>query len=302
MGLLKQIFREFSDDKCTTLAASLSYYTVFALPPLLYLLVMILTFALSLNYEGDEAENRARMLIERQVGDLLGNQSVSDEVATILESTRQKEGKLWRSLVSIFGILLGATGVVAALQASLNQVWQVRVDPKSEGFSTLIKQRVLSLAMILGLGFLLLVSLILSSVASAASQQLDGLIGVEGVVPEVMNHLVQAVIIFCLLAAILRYMPDARVHWKDVAVGAATTTSLFLVGRILIQLYFSYSPPGEGLESAAASLMAVLVWVYYSSLILLLGAEATQVIAKRSGREISPKTHAVRIVEKLEAT
>ncbi|MGV3485077.1 MAG: YihY/virulence factor BrkB family protein [Planctomycetaceae bacterium] len=299
MSFLKQVFSEFSGDRCTTLAAALAYYTVFALPPLLYLLLTILTFGLSVAYDSEQADRKAHKVIERQAAQLLGNQAASEEISNILESDKQSGGKWWKTLISFAGILIGATGVVAALQDSLNRVWGVKPDPETTGVKDVIAKRLLSFAMILGLGFVLLVSLILSSLLSGAGEKIGSLIGIESLVASVINYVVQAAVILVVFAAIFRFMPDAEVHWRDVLVGAAVTTLLFLVGQYVMQLYFSYSDPGAQLGSAAASLAVILVWVYYSGLILLLGAEVTQVYAVRYGSGITPEKHAVQVVEEV---
>lgn len=298
MSFIKETFSKFSEDRCTTLAAALAYYTTFALPPLLYMLLVILTFGLSLAYEGGQAEKKAQGVIERQAAQLLGDESASQEITKILENNKKSGGHWWKTLLSVAGILVGATGVVAALQDSLNRVWGVKPDPDSS-IKYLLKKRLLSFAMILGLGFVLLVSLIASSVLSAAGEKAGSLVGMGGVAVTVTNYVVQALVILVIFAAIFRFMPDADIRWGDVFVGAAVTTVLFLVGQFALQLYFSYGEPGEQLGSAAASLAVILVWVYYSGIILLLGAEVTQVYAVRYGHGIKPEPNAVRVVEEV---
>ncbi len=295
MNFIKQTFAEFSKDRCTTLAAALAYYTAFALPPMLYLLLTILTFGLSVMYDSEDAETKAEGILHSQASQMIGNQAASEEIATILENNKNTEGKWWKTLLSFAGIIVGATGVVAALQAALNQVWEVKPDPEETGWTDMIGKRLLSFGMILGLGFLLLVSLVVSSVLQGFSEW----IGVSGLLGGVVNFSVQAVVVLIVFAAIFKYMPDAIVEWKDVLVGAALTTSLFLVGRFLLQVYFMYSEPGAQLGAAAASLAVLLVWVYYTAVIVLLGAEATQTYAVRYGSGIRPERDAVRVVEKI---
>lgn len=300
MNFLQQTFKEFSQDHCTTLAAALAYYTAFALPPLLYLLLTVLTLGLSVAYDSDQAEAKAHSVLKSQAAQVMGNSTASQEIATILENNKQAGGTWWKSLLSLAGILVGATGVVAALQAALNQVWEVKPDPETTGILNTLWKRLLSLGMILGLGFLLLVSLVVSSVLSAVGDQLGSMIGMSEVTASAINFTVQALVVFVIFAAIFKFMPDAQVEWKDVLVGAAITTILFLVGRFAMQMYFSYSSPGAQLGSAAASLVVLLAWVYYTAMIVLLGAEATQVYAARHGQGIRPEPHAVRVVEELE--
>lgn len=297
MKFIKQVFADFSEDRCTTLAAALAYYTAFALPPLLYLLLLLLTLFMSMFYEGDNAKKRAEQVLMTNASQMIGNPAATDEIETMLQSAQQTDGKWWKALISLAGILVGATGVVSALQDSLNQVWQVRIDPAKAGIKQIIVKRVLSFAMILGLGFLLVVSLAVSSVLSSIGDRLGQTIGMSGGIAEAINFGVQLAVIFVIFAGLFRFMPDAVVEWRDVFVGAMITTVLFLLGRYGMQLYFSVSSPGAQMGSAAASLVVLLVWVYYSSVIVLLGAEATQAWAARFGKEIQPEPNAVRVVQ-----
>jgi len=299
MNFLKQTFSEFSKDQCTTLAAALAYYTAFALPPLLYLLLTVLTFGLSVAYESKNAKERATAVLEDQAAEMLGNETAAKGISTILENNEKSGGQWWKTLVSLAGIIVGATGLVGALQASLNQVWHVRPDPETSGIMTILWKRVISFAMILGLGFLLLVSLVVSSVLSGAGERVSEVIGISGGTADVINYLVQAVVVFIVFAAIFKFMPDAHVEWNEVAVGAVVTTVLFLLGRIAMQLYFSFSAPGAQLGAAAASLAVILVWVYYTSMIVLLGAEVTQVYSMRYGGGIRPVKNAVEVEERI---
>ncbi|MGB7326672.1 MAG: YihY/virulence factor BrkB family protein [Rubripirellula sp.] len=299
MDFLKQIFSDFSKDRCTTLAAALAYYTAFALPPLLYLLLTVLTFGLSVAYESDDAKEKAQAVLEEQATEMLGNEAAAEGITTILENNRESGGAWWKTLLSFAGIVVGATGVVGALQDSLNRVWRVKPDPETSGILTMLGKRVMSFAMILGLGFLLLVSIVVSSVLSSAGEQIGEAIGISSGVAGSINYVVQAAVVFTVFAAIFKFMPDAEVKLGDVLVGAGITTTLFLAGRFAMQVYFSYSEPGAQLGAAAASLAVILVWVYYSATIVLLGAEATKVYAVRYGAGIQPEDNAVRVVENI---
>ncbi len=299
MQFFKQTFAEFSNNNCTTLAAALAYYTAFALPPLLYLLLTILTLGMSVMYDSDAAEEKARNVLTGKAAEMLGNEAATEQIATIMENDRKSSGKWWKTLLSFAGILIGATGVVAALQASLNQVWEVQADPERAGWKNLLGKRLLSLGMILGLGFLMLVSLIVTSVLAALGDKVGSMIGLSEAFASGINMLVQALVIVVIFASIFKFMPDATVDWRDAMVGALITTALFLVGRYGLHMYFSYSSPGAQLGAAAASLAVLLVWVYYTAMIVLLGAEATQVYAVMYGEGIRPEGHAVRVVKEI---
>jgi len=302
MNFLKTTFNEFLEDRCTTFAASLAYYTVFALPPLLFLLVTVVTFGMSAMYEQEAAKEKARQLVKNQAAQMIGNPDASQEIDRILQNIEAQGGTWWKTLLSIVGIVIGATGVVAAIQDSLNYVWNVRPDPDEGGVWAFLSKRLLSLAMILGLGFLLLISLVVSALATSLGGQIEQLIGISGAAASVVDYAMQLLVPLVVFAAIYRYMPDVRMHWKDVLVGALVTTILFMIGRFALQFYLSKSNPGEQLGSAAASLAVILVWVYYSAAIFLFGAEFTQVFARRYGRGMEPEAGAVRVVEHLERT
>lgn len=299
MTFLKKTFSEFSSDNCTTLAAALAYYTAFALPPLLYLLLTLLTLGMSTVYESGEAEAKAQDTIENQAAAMIGNQEVSDEIASILDKNRESGGAWWKTIISFAGILVGATGVVAALQTSLNLVWEVKPDPQETGILDVIWKRIFSLGMILGLAFLLILSLVVSTVLTGVGDQLGSMLGMSGLVAQIINYVVQALVVFVVFASIFKFMPDAEVEWRDVGTGALVTTILFLLGRVVLQLYFQFSNPAQQLGSAAASLAVLLAWVYYSAMIVLLGAEATQVYANMFGSGIQPEPHAVKVEERL---
>lgn len=300
MQILKQLFSEIQQDNCTTLAASISFYMLFALAPLLYLLVLVVSFGLSMTYSGDEAEEHAKRYIQHEAADLLGNPIIANQIGTILESSQANDSKLSQSILSFVGILIGATGVVGSLQTALNRVWQVKVHPRKHALWIVVRQRILSLGIIFAFGLLLLVSLVVSSIVGVAGEQIESMLGTPQAFTKLMNYLVQACVIFVVFTAIFRVMPDAMVYMRDVLVGAAITTVLFLVGRYLLQLYFANIKPGAQLGAAAGAVVAILLWVYYSSFIALVGAEITQIVATRSGRGITPAKYAVRVFEKFE--
>ncbi|TWT88603.1 hypothetical protein Mal64_20880 [Pseudobythopirellula maris] len=300
MSYLKQVFAEFFRDQCPTLAAALSYYTVFALPPLLFLLLTVVTGGLSVVYDSQTAEEKAEGILERQAAQLLGNPDASDEIAAMIERSQHTTGKWWKTLLSLTGVVVAITGLMGALQISLNRVWGVRPDPDRSPVRMMLRKRAVSFALILGLGFLLVVSMAVSGVMVFIGDQLEAVVGVDPLPAAAINYGVQSLVAFVVFATIFKVLPDARVNWRDVVVGAGLTTALFLLGRLAIQQYFVFAAPGARFGAAAASLAVILVWVYYSAMILLLGAEATQVYAHRRGRSLRPRRRAVRVVESLE--
>ena len=290
VGLLRATFSEFLDDDCPRMAAALSYYTVFSLPPLLVLLLTLAGIFL------DPA--RVQEMIQSQMGGLMGPQGAA-EIQTMLESAERPGNRSGvAAVLGIAALLFGATGAFAQLQDSLNTAWEVKPDPDQGGFKNFIVKRVLSFGMILGVGFLLLVSLALSAVLSAFGNILADLVpgGASEVVLHAINLAVSLLVITALFAAIFKILPDARISWRDVGVGALVTALLFVIGKFAIGLYLGRSDPGSAF-GAAGSLAILRVWLYYSAMILLLGAEFTQAWAVRHGSGIEPEDGAVRVTK-----
>jgi membrane protein len=290
LALAKDTFKEFIEDEATWKAAALSYFTVFALAPLLVLLLQVASFIWD--------PNEVRDALTGQFQALMGTE-VKTQVETMMTSAEQKtaSGSGFRLILSIAGLLFGATGAFVSLQTALNQAWEVEPDPKRGGIKNFITKRFLSLGMVLGIAFLLLVSLAVTAALSAAGDALFG--GFGEAFAQVLNFVLTFAVITLLFAAMFKVLPDAKVEWRDVWVGAIATAFLFVIGKTLIGLYIGKSDPGSAF-GAAGSLAVLLVWIYYAAVILLLGAEFTQAWMKMHGREIEPEKGAVRIVEKKE--
>lgn len=289
-GVLKETFAEFSKDDCSRKAAALSYYTIFSLPPLLVMIIISVGLAVS--------PEQVAQWIQGQVGSLVGNDSAGDILSMVERARAKVEGGFSFSLIiGIVGLLFGATGTFAELQSSLNAVWEVQPDPKQSEVKSFVLKRVFSLGMILVIAFLLLVSLIVSSVISALSDYFGGMLpgGISTAVLWIANTGISLLVITFLFAAMFKVLPDAKVGWRDVGVGAFATALLFVLGKFLITLYIGQSNPGE-VFGAAAALALLLVWIYYSSMIFFLGAEFTQVWAQRYGKGIQPETGAMRVI------
>lgn len=290
VGLLKDTFKDFSDDECPVRAAALSYYIVFSLPPLLILILLIASAV----FDPDQV---ARALTQ-QMGGFMGPQG-AQEIETIMREAERPGGRGLKAVLGLAAIVFGATGSFLQLQSALNRAWEVEPDPKQGGIKNLVFKRVLSLGMILGVAFLLLVSLALSAALSAVGGMIGRLIpGGSEVVAHVFNFVLSFVVITGLFAAIFKVLPDARIAWKDVWVGAVVTALLFTIGKFLLGLYLGRSNPGEAF-GAAGSLALLLVWVYYSAMIVLLGAEFTQAWAIRKGRGIQPQKGARRMNDEI---
>jgi membrane protein len=289
-SLLKDSGKEFMDDGSTTQAAALSYYTIFSLPPLLLLILMILGAVVD--------PHEVQQQLQGQLGALMGP-SASQQVGAMMQQANQPgSGSVLTTILSIAALLFGATGAFGQLQSAINRAWEVMPDPDKGGLKAVLLKRVFSFGMILSIAFLLLVSLVLSALLSAFGTALNQYLpsGLSGPLVQVINQLISLLVITLLFAAIFKVLPDARVAWRDVWVGAAFTAVLFVIGKYLIGLYLGHSNPGEAF-GAAGSLAVMFIWVYYSSMILLFGAEFTQVWAKRHGSGIAPDRGAVRVLE-----
>ena len=289
-ALLKSAAQDFADDDCPRMAAALAYYTVFSLPPLLFLIITIAGVAF-----GQEA---AEGQVEQQVTSLVGPDAAGQVQTMIQNASEQTSGGTIATILGIIALVFGATGVFAQLQDALNAAWEVEPDPEVSGLKNFIFKRVLSLGMILGIGFLLLVSLALSALLTGAGGAIASLLPGEAsdVLLQIINFALSFVVVALLFAAIYKVMPDAEIAWRDVWVGAAGTALLFVVGKFLIGLYLGNTDAGSA-YGAAGSLAIILLWVYYSAMIVLFGAELTQAWAKRYGQGIRPDDGAVRVVE-----
>jgi membrane protein len=269
-----------------TMAAALSYYTVFALPPLLLLILLLLGAVLD--------PQDVRGTLETQINNFMGPAG-GDQVRSILQQAHAPQGTLLSTLIGVGALLLGATGAFAQLQEALNRAWNVAPDPKQSGFKAFVSKRLLSAGMILVVAFLLLVSLVLSAIISAFGGVLARMLGggVSGAVLWAIDAAISVGVITLVFAAIFKVLPDAEINWKDVWVGAGLTTLLFLIGKYLLGIYLGHSDPGQAF-GAARSLALLLLWIYYSSIILLFGAEFTQIWSQRHGG-IRPEEGAVRV-------
>ena len=282
--LLKETFQEWNDDKASRLAAALAYYTVFSLAPLLVIVLAIAGFFFD---QGTVQEQ-----VTAQIQSMMGPDS-ADLVTTALENANRpgQNSSLIASIISIVLLIFGASGVFAQLQQSLNVVWDVEAKPDNaaKGF---IRQRLLSFAMVLTIGFLLAVSLVLSTVLSALSAYMTDLLPGLDSLWQLVNFALSLGILTLLFALMYKYVPDVEISWGDVWFGAAITSLLFTIGKFALGLYLGNS----GFAStygAAGSVIIILAWVYYSAQILFFGAEFTQVYARRYGSRIVPSDHAV---------
>jgi membrane protein len=282
--ILRQTLTEFSQDECPRLAAALAYYAVFSLPALLALIVAIA----GLFADKEQVTGRLTSYMEQTMG-----QTGAKQIETILEQAHKPGHGLVASVVGLVTLAAGATGVLLELQTALNRAWGVEPDPRQGGIQSFLFKRALSLAMVLGIAFLLLVSLVVSWLL----KEFSGL--VHQWTPDWMSQsLVQAIdvaaslaIITLLFAALLKYLPDVHLAWADVWAGAVLTSLLFVAGKFGLSTYLAYADPTSAF-GAAGSLALLLLWIYYSAMIFFLGAEFTQVVATSRGKRPEPEAGA----------
>ncbi|MBZ8180538.1 YihY/virulence factor BrkB family protein [Oscillatoria salina] len=283
-GLLKEAFSEWQKDKASRLAAALAYYTVFSLAP-----VVIIAVAIAGSIFGAEA---ARGEIVGQIQGLVG-EAGAEVIETAIENANQPDLKNVASFFSIILLLFGASGVFAELQDSLNTVWNVKAKP-GRGITNFVRKRILSFAMVLGIGFLLLVSLVISAAISALSNYPQSLLTGFEFMGQFINIIVSFGVITLLFALIYKYLPDVKIKWSDVRIGAIITALLFTLGKYIIGLYLGRGSFAST-YGAAGSVIIILAWVYYSAQILFFGAEFTQVYARKYGSQIMPDRHSVSV-------
>ncbi|MBW4664538.1 MAG: YihY/virulence factor BrkB family protein [Chroococcus sp. CMT-3BRIN-NPC107] len=283
--LLKETFDEWNKDKASRLAAALAYYTVFSLSPLL-----IIAIAIAGAIFGEEA---ARGEIVGQIQGLVGKDGAEFIQTAIESAAKPTEGGGFASAVSVVVLLFGASGVFSQLQDALNTIWEVQPDPKA-GAGGFIRARFLAFSMVLGIGFLLLVSLLLSATLSGVIGYLGHLFPIISSLLQVANFVLGFIVTTVLFGLIYKFLPDVKIKWNDVLIGAAITSLLFSIGRYVLGLYLGNSSFGST-YGAAGSLVIILAWVYYAAQILFFGAEFTQVYARRYGSQIVPDKNAIPI-------
>ena len=288
-GLFKKSVSDFIADDCMDSAAALSYYTIFSLPAILVLLLLLVSSVMD--------PNDVRGGLESQMQSLMGP-NAGEQVRTIIEKSEQKpSGGAIPTVLGILGLIFGATGAFGQLQKSLNRTWDVEPDPNQGGIKAFLTKRVFSLGIILVVAFMLLVSLVISTALSGMGDRLQSFLpsGLSEPVLQALNLAISLAAITLLFAAMFKVLPDAKISWRSVWVGAVVTAILFVLGKYLIGLYLGNSNPGQA-YGAAGSLAVLLLWIYYSSLIVLFGAEFTETWAReRRGETIEPEPGAIRV-------
>lgn len=279
--LINKSIGSWLDDYAPSMGAAIAFYTLFSIAPLL-----IIAIAVAGLFFGEEA---ARGEIVEQIRDLIGEEGAA-AVQALLKSAKEPAQDIVATLISLATLAIGATTVFAELQSALDRIWRVSAPVRENGLWALLRARLLSFGLVLGLGFLLLVSLVLSAVIAAFGRWSSGFFEDREMLLHVINFSVSFTITTALFSMIYKYMPRARIAWRDVLVGAAVTGLLFELGKILIGLYLGKTSVASGF-GAAGSLVVLLMWVYFSAQIFLLGAEFTWVYSHEYGSRRTQPAH-----------
>lgn len=269
--LLKDTVNGFIDDDALSRGAAIAYYTIFSLAPVLVIVIAIAGLAF-----GEEA---ARGAVTGQIEGLMGHQA-AEAIQTMIQSAGNTKSGVIATAIGLVTLMIAASGVFSEMQAALNVVW--KATPKEGTVGRLVKARATSLGLVAALGFLMMVSLVISAGLAAMSDILNAYVPGAAMVMRVVNFVISLSMISVLFGAIYKILPDKPIEWRDVVVGAVTTALLFTIGKTAISLYIGSSTVASSF-GAAGALAIMLVWIYYSSQIFLLGAEFTRAFAERHG-------------------
>jgi membrane protein len=287
LGILKRTFISFDEDEGMKLSASLSYYTLFSIAPFLVIVIAVASSAF-----GREAVEGK---VYYQISNLVGHDAAL-QVQNIMANVQLKDQGVWGTIIGSIILILGATGVFTEIQGSINYIWSVRAKPK-KGLLKLIINRLISFSLVVSVGFILLVSLLLNSLMDIFYARLEHMFtSISVQILYVLNMGLIFGITTLLFTFIFKVLPDATIRWKDSVTGAAFTAFLFLIGKLLIGLYIGNSRLGTT-YGTAASIIVILVWIYYTSIILYFGAEFTKIYSRELGISIRPSEQAVYIIK-----
>ena len=279
--ITRQSWEEFLAKPTLTLSAATAYYAAFSLAPLL-----VLAVALAALVFGKEPVQQE---VARQLQEFLGPKSA--QLLQSMMSAQFRGGGLTVTVVGAVALVVGATGVFSQLQASLNTIWDVKAKPGRDTW-LFVLHRALSLAMVLAMGFLLLVSLVLSTLVNACTHYLGNVISLSEWIAPLFYNLVSFIVVSGLFALLFKVLPDVRLQWRDVLEGSIGTALLFMAGKYLLSLYLSHEISASA-YGAGSAFMGILLYVYYASLIFYVGAEFTKVYAKHRGAELELSSYAV---------
>lgn len=288
-NVIKSTYNEFDDDNAIKLSASLAYYTIFSLPPLLIILLSIASF-----FFGDEAV-RGRFF--GQINEMVGTDAAL-QIQETIKNIELSDNNLFAAIFGGIMLLIGASGVFAEIQSSINYIWGLKAKP-NKGIIKFVKNRLMSFSMIAVMGFLLMVSLTVNTAMDVVNERL--IIYFPDITVYIF-YILNLVILFAtttfLFAIIFKTLPDGRMAWRDTLIGSSFTSVFFMIGKFAIGFYLGNSTVAT-VYGAAGSVVIILIWVYYSAIILYFGAEFTKVFARNHGTEIIPNSYAVAIKKEV---
>ena len=283
-SILKEAAIAWNNANPWRLSAIIAYYAILSMPPLLVIIVNLL----GLIWGNEIVQGK----LDAQLVSVMGKES-ADAIATMIESSRTQNRSVIMTIVGIGSLIFGATGVFFHLQISLNTIWCLKINPDAN-WKRLVIDRILSFGFVLVLGFLLLISFVLSTALTAVSDKLKTVFpDIMVVVAQVADAVISLGVVTLLFALIFKYLPHAKIKWKSVWAGALLTSLLFAVGKYALGFYFNQADPGST-YGAAGSIILILLWVSYASLILFFGAEVSYVFSKRYGHGVEPTKAAVK--------
>jgi membrane protein len=289
-GLLKETFEEWNKDKVSRLAAALAYYTIFSLAPLLIIAIAIAGAVFGSSAVRGEIVGQLQGIIGKPGADLIQT--------AIINASVPKQGNI-ASIVSVLVLLFGASGLFAQLQDALNTIWGVQPKP-GRGIIPVVRDRFFSFAMVFGVGFLLIVLLVASTILKTASIYFHNFLPGAGFVWQIVNFVFSFGVTTLLFGLIFKLLPDVKIVWSDVWIGATLTSVLFSIGSFVLGKYLGSSSFGS-IYGAAGTLVVILAWIYYAAQILFIGAEFTQVYARKYGSQIVPADNAIPVTEEARA-
>lgn len=289
LEVVKGTVTDFMEDKALRLAAALAYYAIFSIGPLLFVLVAVAGWLFG--------EDAVRGEVSGQITGFVGEESAKT-IESMMAAKKLGTSPI-TTVLAVITLVIGASGVFGQLQDALNTIWEVKAKP-GMGIMAFLRDRFLSMSMVLGLGFLLLISMVLTTAVQAMVVKGGQLLPIPDAVTAILSTIISFIIVALLFAMIYKFLPDVKLVWSDVWVGALVTAGLFTAGKFLLGLYLGR----EGTSSAygaAGSVVVILLWVYYSSIILLFGAEFTQAYVLKRGHKLVPTKYAVPVTAEARA-
>jgi membrane protein len=287
-GLVRDTFKDWSEDKAARLGAALAYYTIFSIGPLLLIAVAIASFVFA----------DAQAQIVSKIQGVVGGAS-AEVIAQTMNNANKSGANIFATVIGIVTLLLGASGVFGQLKDALNTIWEVQPKP-GQGLLATLRERFLSFTMVLGTGFLLLVSLVVSAAVTALSDFLASILPGGDIIGFIISIVTSLLVVTLMFMLLFKFLPDVKIAWGDVWIGGLVTAILFLVGQFALGLYIGSGAVGTSF-GAVSSLVIILVWIYYSTQILFLGAEFTQVYTNKYGSRVRPKENAELVTEDARA-